>query len=1015
MKITYTTPKAFTQYQQVVITKALREVTQGRVDLERVSQGGKGILGFGVESEYSTLSPQYISQLPTAERILAKDFRDYFGIPQPPRKTPVPNDAKTLYFDIESHSVDDRWNMHPDEFFRLGQYAWGIEGEVVLTVDRAEMLEQIRKADLVVGHNIHSFDLSVLFGTDSTEPLEMARDGKVLDTYIFAQMALPAPAFYMTRNGKRAKATKPEEMKKWYSLDNIAFQLDVTGKIGDLSAMAKKYGGFGNIPLVLTEFIEYARQDIVALQEITHELLCLKDLDDYDWREQTFAGICAQIARNGFKVDIEKATARRGELEYRKQELLSRLVAEYDFPTEGKKPWVSKKGKEALFKILADNGITEETVPDWPRTDTGNLSLGGKVLIEITEGTAVEQMGQQLAELAGQRSLSQLALDSVQDDGKVHPDINFLQRSGRSCVPDTHKLLTRRGLKHIDDVRIGDETLDMRNRWVKVTNIYRYQDQEVNRYSNKSTELEATTEHRWVQTTESGGRFTRKVEPMRPRSVIQLTPDSCPFDRNDHFFPQGMTHREIVAALVGLFVTDGRATIRTDSENAATFHVYQTEGKFYRQFRELIPAEWVASDTSRMTGLVTTPIHDIRLKSAVIRPLLEEMGLDLTNGLRNSDTLFPWLLTLSQQETLAFLTAVYPSDGTVSAGGTTIATRNPNLVPVFQLAAYRSGYRSNYRKYKNKRDSYESGRVSLVRDGVHTRNLSREVFRSDVWCVETETGTFTAWYKDGAFSAPYLTGNSVQKPGLTVWSSNGEKSIEKSYFVPDSDDELLVEMDYSNADGRIVAAYSGDDVFLERMEDSFDSHEMSGRLLFGDKLYDTNPKFYRQESKAASHGWAYRAGVGAVMRGTKTAYEQAKNFIDGMNDRYKDVLKWQNRMSRKGESGRLTNDWGRVMIVESDRSFTQSPALMGQSGTREIMVDALNRMLNYDVMFITWIKVTVHDAIVYSIPKKYIPWGVDKCRELMETSWQPSDGTGQLIEFPVSAGTPSTDWQKAGH
>ena len=112
MKITYTTPKAFTQYQQVVITKALREVTQGRVDLERVSQGGKGILGFGVESEYSTLSPQYISQLPTAERILAKDFRDYFGIPQPPRKTPVPNDAKTLYFDIESHSVDDRWNMH---------------------------------------------------------------------------------------------------------------------------------------------------------------------------------------------------------------------------------------------------------------------------------------------------------------------------------------------------------------------------------------------------------------------------------------------------------------------------------------------------------------------------------------------------------------------------------------------------------------------------------------------------------------------------------------------------------------------------------------------------------------------------------------------------------------------------------------------------------------------------------------------------------------------------------------
>lgn len=688
MKITYATPKAFTQYQQIVITRALREITDGQVHLTRVDHGGKGILGFGVESEYSTLSPYYISLLPTAERILAKDIRDYLGLAQPPRKTPIPNDAKTLYIDIESHSVDDRWNMHPDEFFRLGQYAWGIDGEVVLTVDRAEMLEQIRKADLVVGHNIHSFDLSVLFGTDSTEPLEMARDGKILDTYIFAQMALPAPPIYVTRTGKKAKAVKPEEMKKWYSLDNVAFQLDVAGKIGDLSAMAKKYGGFGNIPLVLTEFIDYARQDIVALQEITHELLCLKDLDSYDWREQKFAGICAQLARNGFKVDVKKATARRDELEDRKQELLSRLVAEYGFPTTGKKPWVSSKGKAAIFQILAENGITEETVPDWPRTDTGNLSLGGKVLLEITDGTPVEELGTQLAELAGQRSLSQLALDSMQDDGFTHPEFNFLQRSGRT---------------------------------------------------------------------------------------------------------------------------------------------------------------------------------------------------------------------------------------------------------------------------------------------------------------------------------------SVQKPGLTVWSSNGEKSIEKSYFVPDSDDELLVEMDYSNADGRIVAAYSGDSVFLERMEESFDSHEMSGRLLFGDKLYDTDPKFYRQRSKAASHGWAYRAGAGAVMRGTDTTPAQAKNFIDGMNDRYRDVLKWQNRMSRKGESGRLTNDWGRVMIVEKDRSFTQSPALMGQSGTREIMVDALIRMLEFDVMLITWIKVTVHDAIVYSIPKKYIPWGVDKCRELMETSWQPQDGSGQLIEFPVSAGTPATDWQKAGH
>lgn len=694
MRVTYTALREFTRYQLVVLKRAVRTITSEPIEFVRVDGGGKGVLGFGVESEYTTLSPSNISFLPTAERILSRDLREYLGLPPEKRLEPVPRDwnkpyvPKVLYFDIETHSADERWDLTPREFFRLGQYAWGARGEVTLTVDYDEMISAIREADLVVGHNIQAFDLSALFGTDSTEPLEMARDGKVLDTFVFAQMALPAPTLYVNSAGRKQKVTKPEETMRWFSLDNLAFQLDVTGKIGDLKAMAKKYGGFCHIPLVLSEFIDYARQDVVALQEITHELLSLKSMDDYDWREQEFAGVCAQISRNGFKVDVAKATARRDELADRKEELLSKLVAEYDFPSEGKKPWVTKAGKAAIFKILEDNGITEDTVPDWPRTETGNLSLGGKVLLEITQGTAAEEMGVQLAELAGQRSLAQLALDSVHSDGFTHPELSFLQRSGRT---------------------------------------------------------------------------------------------------------------------------------------------------------------------------------------------------------------------------------------------------------------------------------------------------------------------------------------SVQKPGLTVWSAHGAKAIEKSYFVPDSEDELLVEMDFSNADGRIVAAYSGDKVFLERMEEDFDSHELSGRLLFGDELYDSDVDKYRQASKPASHGWAYKAGTGAIMRSTKVAFEQAKNFIDGMNTRYADVLKWQNKVIRKGESGQLTNDWGRVMIVEKDRSFTQSPALMGQSGTREIMVDALLRMLHHGIQVVKWLKVTVHDAIVFSIPKKDIDWGVPLCRSLMETEWQPKDGSGQLIQFPVSAGTPATDWQKAGH
>ena len=159
-----------------------------------------------------------------------------------------------------------------------------------------------------------------------------------------------------------------------------------------------------------------------------------KAIEPYDWREQQFAAICAQISRNGFKVDIAKATARRDELAQRKQVLMDQLVLDYNFPTAGKMPWRSSVGKAAIFQILADNGITPQSHPDWTLTATGNLSLGGDALKELAKGTDVEDLVDSLAELMGQRSLAQLALDSVQSDGKAHPELSFLQRSGRTSV-----------------------------------------------------------------------------------------------------------------------------------------------------------------------------------------------------------------------------------------------------------------------------------------------------------------------------------------------------------------------------------------------------------------------------------------------------------------------------------------------------------------------------------------------------------------------------------------------------
>lgn len=611
------------------------------------------------------------------------------------------------YFDIESHNAEKRYDMAPEDFGRLYQYAWN-DGPVILTTDLEEMREQIRKADMSVAHNGHAFDLTAVFGKDSIEPLEIAMENRFLDTMVLASIVNPAPYMFTMRNGRKVfDGASPERAKTWLSLDNQCFQLKVPGKIGSLQDLAKKYNppktkvsdlDYSLIPVDDPEFVEYAIQDVVALRDLARKLIDMNKNGfvvpwAYAHREQQFAAINAQMSRNGFRVDINLAQKRVEELAIKREELMTRLVEEYDFPTEGKSPWASSAGKEATEKILKSYGLDVHH-KSWPKTPKGAPQLGGKILIEMTEGTDAEEVGTMLAELKGQRSLAQLALDSTFSDGRVHPEVTTFQRSGRS---------------------------------------------------------------------------------------------------------------------------------------------------------------------------------------------------------------------------------------------------------------------------------------------------------------------------------------SLQKPGLTVWTARGEGAVEKAYFIA-SEGHKLVEMDYSNADARIVAAYSGDAAFAQRFEPGADGHEINARIVFGED-YDNDPKNYRQASKGMGHGWSYRGGPKALAKAVGkmlTALgldpiETCRTFIDRMNNEFWRVVRWQDRVTKEGESGWVVNDWGRRMMVDQGRSYTQSPALYGQSGTREIMVDGLIRIANDDINVLRWLVATVHDAIILDVPESEMNWAPEWIKERMETTFRPAHAIGLAIPFPMEIGPAGSSWHECSH
>jgi len=309
----------------------------------------------------------------------------------------------------------------------------------------------MRKAKLIVAHNGHNFDFSVLWDYAA---LDLAAQRKLFDTWTFATVNLPAPFQYRNRDGKMRKSNTPGSARGWFSLDNLAFQFGIPGKLGDITELARRYNppktlkddlDYSLIPLDDPDFEAYAQQDIVVLRELARSMLSFKELDQYDWRSQFTAAIYAQMTRNGVYVDLPVVQARIAAQEKVKADTLEMLARDYNFPTEGSMPWRTKAGKQAIFDILRDSGITPRSAgPKWAKTSTGNPSLSGDVLVAITKGTPAEELGEALARVSGQRPLAQQALDYVCGDGKVHPDIDALQRSHRLSV-------TRPGMTTFDD------------------------------------------------------------------------------------------------------------------------------------------------------------------------------------------------------------------------------------------------------------------------------------------------------------------------------------------------------------------------------------------------------------------------------------------------------------------------------------------------------------------------------------------------------------------------------------
>ena len=259
--------------------------------------------------------------------------------------------------------------------------------------------------------------------------------------------------------------------------------------------------------------------------------------------------------------------------------------------------------------------------------------------------------------------------------------------------------------------------------------------------------------------------------------------------------------------------------------------------------------------------------------------------------------------------------------------------------------------------------------------------------------------------------------SSVTSPGLTTWGSRTDKAREdKEYFIP-RPGNVLIELDLSNADQRAVAFMSKDPRYAERFLPGVDGHEITGRLMFGDAVYDSDPTGNRNIAKALSHAYAYGAGAKklALTAQGRLAHltpdevlELAELFVSTMQSHYPQMTRWQNEIRREGGSGWVYNLWGRPCPVDPERAYTQAPALAGQSSTTELLLDCWINMYERDPSSLKRILFPIHDAILCEVPLR-------EAETFSRFVVSCADQTINGIEIFLEAGHPGKSWSAAMH
>ena len=237
---------------------------------------------------------------------------------------------------------------------------------------------------------------------------------------------------------------------------------------------------------------------------------------------------------------------------------------------------------------------------------------------------------------------------------------------------------------------------------------------------------------------------------------------------------------------------------------------------------------------------------------------------------------------------------------------------------------------------------------------------------------------------------------SSSDPNLQNIPIRGEESREiRSMFVAESEDRVLIDVDYSQIELRVLAHMTGDELLIKAFNEDLDIHTQTAMEVFGLPEQMITPEM-RRRAKVINFGIVYGISDFGLADDLNTSVPEAKQYITNFFNAHPKIREFMDESVRIAkETGRATTILGRTRNMREISSSNYQVRMRAERATYNMPVQGSAS----DIIKLAMIKVEnelkksgldaklimqVHDELIIDSAKK----DAEKVKQIVEKCMQ---------------------------